>query len=152
MREALVGFVLVLACTAASAQSQTAGEFWPAADVHVQFPDNWRMLAFTGLKKGEDFPYQQLNAGAGLAYQLKRFTKSHIEDVDPDSEEGPVEIALADNDERPVSPFRRERMRQERAELVRAMAGANGNKAEAARALGMARSTLVSRLKKFGLL
>jgi transcriptional regulator with GAF, ATPase, and Fis domain len=54
--------------------------------------------------------------------------------------------------ERPISPFRRERLRQERTELVRALASANGNKAEAARALGMARSTLVSRLKKFGLL
>lgn len=52
---------------------------------------------------------------------------------------------------RPLSPLRRERQRMEREELVRAMAAAHGNKAEAARALGIARSTLVSRLKKFGL-
>jgi transcriptional regulator with GAF, ATPase, and Fis domain len=41
--------------------------------------------------------------------------------------------------------------RRERDQLVRALAGAAGNKAEAARALGLARSTLVSRLKKHGL-
>jgi transcriptional regulator with GAF, ATPase, and Fis domain len=46
---------------------------------------------------------------------------------------------------------RAERERREREQLVRALAAAGGNKAVAARALGMARSTLVSRLKKFGL-
>ena len=46
---------------------------------------------------------------------------------------------------------RAERNRREREKLVRALAAAKGNKAEAARALGMARSTLVSRLKKHGL-
>src|SRR5262249_46633688 len=46
---------------------------------------------------------------------------------------------------------RAERDRRERERLVRARAEAGGNKAEAARALGLARSTLVSRLKKHGL-
>jgi transcriptional regulator with GAF, ATPase, and Fis domain len=46
---------------------------------------------------------------------------------------------------------RDERDRREREQLVRALAAAKGNKAEAARALGMARSTLVSRLIKHGL-
>jgi DNA-binding NtrC family response regulator len=41
--------------------------------------------------------------------------------------------------------------RDERERLVRALAAADGNKAKAARALGLARSTLVSRLKKHGL-
>jgi transcriptional regulator with GAF, ATPase, and Fis domain len=41
--------------------------------------------------------------------------------------------------------------RHERERLVRALAAAGGNKARAARALGLARSTLVSRLKKHGL-
>jgi transcriptional regulator with GAF, ATPase, and Fis domain len=41
--------------------------------------------------------------------------------------------------------------RHERERLVRALAAADGNKAEAARALGLARSTLLSRLKKLGL-
>jgi transcriptional regulator with GAF, ATPase, and Fis domain len=46
---------------------------------------------------------------------------------------------------------REEHGRRERERLVRALAAAKGNKAEAARALGLARSTLVSRLKKYGL-
>jgi transcriptional regulator of acetoin/glycerol metabolism len=46
---------------------------------------------------------------------------------------------------------REERGRRERERLVRALAAADGNKAEAARALGLARSTLLSRLKKHGL-
>jgi transcriptional regulator with GAF, ATPase, and Fis domain len=46
---------------------------------------------------------------------------------------------------------RAERDRRERERLVRALAAASGVKAEAARALGIARSTLVSRLKKHGL-
>ena len=46
---------------------------------------------------------------------------------------------------------REERGRRERERLVRALAATGGNKAEAARSLGLARSTLVSRLKKYGL-
>jgi transcriptional regulator with GAF, ATPase, and Fis domain len=41
--------------------------------------------------------------------------------------------------------------RRERDALLRALAAAGGNKARAARALGLARSTLVSKLKKYGL-
>jgi DNA-binding NtrC family response regulator len=50
-----------------------------------------------------------------------------------------------------VRAERAERHRRERERLVRALAATGGNKAEAARALGLARSTLVSRLKKHGL-
>jgi DNA-binding NtrC family response regulator len=50
-----------------------------------------------------------------------------------------------------VEHHRAERERREREQLVRALAAAGGNKAEAARTLGMARSTLVSRLKRLGL-
>jgi transcriptional regulator with GAF, ATPase, and Fis domain len=46
---------------------------------------------------------------------------------------------------------REQRDQAERERLVRALAAADGNKAEAARALGLARSTLISRLKKLGL-
>jgi transcriptional regulator with GAF, ATPase, and Fis domain len=46
---------------------------------------------------------------------------------------------------------RAERDRQERLLFQQALAAADGNKAEAARALGLARSTLLSRLKKLGL-
>ncbi len=52
---------------------------------------------------------------------------------------------------RPESPMRSDRDRLEREQLVRALAAADGNKAEAAQALGIARSTLLSRLKKLGL-
>jgi transcriptional regulator with GAF, ATPase, and Fis domain len=52
----------------------------------------------------------------------------------------------------PTSRARREeRDQREKEMLVRALAAAGGNKAEAARALGLARSTLLSKLKKFGL-
>ncbi len=50
-----------------------------------------------------------------------------------------------------LSLSRAERERREREQLVRALAAAGGNKAVAARALGMARSTLISRLKRLGL-
>jgi transcriptional regulator with GAF, ATPase, and Fis domain len=53
---------------------------------------------------------------------------------------------------RGVRAERQEWDRLERERLVQALAGAKGNKAEAARALGLARSTLVSRLKKHGLI
>jgi transcriptional regulator of acetoin/glycerol metabolism len=50
-----------------------------------------------------------------------------------------------------VQAERAERERRERELFVRALAAAGGNKSEAARALGMARSTLVSRMKRLGL-
>jgi transcriptional regulator with GAF, ATPase, and Fis domain len=52
---------------------------------------------------------------------------------------------------RGIRAEREERYHRERQELVRALAAARGNKADAARALGMPRSTLLSRLKKHGL-
>jgi transcriptional regulator with GAF, ATPase, and Fis domain len=54
----------------------------------------------------------------------------------------------------PLTTIRRdrnERNRREREQLSRALHAAGGNKAEAARALGLARSTLVSKLKKLGM-
>ena len=50
-----------------------------------------------------------------------------------------------------IKAERAERDRKDREQLVRALAAAQGNKTEAARALGLARSTLVSRLRKHGL-
>jgi transcriptional regulator with GAF, ATPase, and Fis domain len=46
---------------------------------------------------------------------------------------------------------RAEREQRERELILRALQSTGGNKAEAARSLGLARSTLVSRLKKYGL-
>jgi len=50
-----------------------------------------------------------------------------------------------------IQGARADRDRREREQFVRALAAAGGNKAEAARALGMARSTFISRLKRLGL-
>jgi transcriptional regulator with GAF, ATPase, and Fis domain len=50
-----------------------------------------------------------------------------------------------------TADFRAESVRSEREQLVRALAAAGGNKAVAARSLGLARSTLLSRLKRLGL-
>jgi transcriptional regulator with GAF, ATPase, and Fis domain len=61
--------------------------------------------------------------------------------------EGPLVLALA----RGVQREREERNRRDREQILRALAEAGGNKAEAARALGLARSTFISRLKKLGL-
>ncbi len=59
--------------------------------------------------------------------------------------------AFADPPHGMADEYRAERGRRERERLVRALAAAGGNKAEAARALGIARSTLLSRLRRFGL-
>jgi hypothetical protein len=78
--------LIAVLCLTANAQSQTASEFWPEVNFHYEFPENWRALGFVGLKKGEDFPYQQLNTGLGLGYQWKRISKPHPENIDPDKE------------------------------------------------------------------
>src|SRR5262249_15598738 len=65
---------------------------------------------------------------------------------------GPAATGAACNRASPgLRAEREERDRREKERLVRALAAARGNKAEAARALGLARSTLVSRLRKHGL-
>ena len=56
-----------------------------------------------------------------------------------------------DDVEIPAKNFRTERDRFEREQLMRVLGSANGNKSEAARLLGVARSTLVNRMKKLGL-
>jgi transcriptional regulator with GAF, ATPase, and Fis domain len=61
----------------------------------------------------------------------------------PPSEE--IELAAA------FKQDQADRDRRERELLLRALESAGGNKAEAARALGLARSTLLSRLKKLGI-
>jgi hypothetical protein len=78
--------ILVTLSPLAFGQSQIVGEFWPEADAHIQFAQNWRLLGFVGLKKGEDFPYQQIYAGFGLGYQWKRINRPHPENIDPDKE------------------------------------------------------------------
>jgi len=83
-----VPLVVIVMGVTASAQDtdNTVGEFWPEAEAHIQFPENWRLLGFVGLKNGEDFPYQQVYAGFGLGYQWKQITKPHLENIDPNKE------------------------------------------------------------------
>ncbi len=83
----LRALLLCLLCSwAVSAPAQTVGEFWPEANVYLQFPHEFRMLAFTGLKKGEDYPYQQINAGVGFGHQWMPITREHTKSPDPDKE------------------------------------------------------------------
>jgi transcriptional regulator with GAF, ATPase, and Fis domain len=65
----------------------------------------------------------------------------------------PLEEPAGDALEAPrgVEAERADREQREREQLVRTLASTKGNKAEAARALGLARSTFLSRLKKYGL-
>ncbi len=89
VRIAAAGGTLLFFCVGAGAQSQTAtteAEFWPAVDAHFQLPGNYRLLGFVGLKKGEEFPYQQLDTGLGLGYQWKAIAKSHLQNIDLDKE------------------------------------------------------------------
>jgi hypothetical protein len=66
--------------------SQTTEEFWPILNAHVQLPSDYRLLAFVGSKKGEEYPYQQLHAGLGVGFQWKSFSKFHPLNIDPDKE------------------------------------------------------------------
>ncbi len=77
--------------------------------------------------------------------ELPEEIRQATQDVEEPRESWSSELATVYHHERS------ERERREREQLVRALAAAGGNKAEAARALGMARSTLISKLKKFGL-
>jgi transcriptional regulator with GAF, ATPase, and Fis domain len=67
----------------------------------------------------------------------------------PELENG--EVAESEANGSSSSTFRTERDRFDREQLLRALNSANGNKSGAARILGIARSTLVSRMKKLGL-
>jgi len=82
----LLLFMSIGISVSGQSNDETVGEFWPEVEAHVQFPDNWRILAFAGLKKGEDFPYQQVYVGLGLGYQWKTISKPHLENIDPDKE------------------------------------------------------------------
>jgi len=82
---ASIAFMLAAPGTAA-AWSQATSEFWPTVNAKFQMPHKWRALAFAGLKKGEENQYQQLNAGFGVARQLKPILRPHPKNVDTDKE------------------------------------------------------------------
>ncbi len=85
----LTSALVAIFCSRATAQSETSGtetQVWPEVDAHYELPSNLRVLAFTGLEQGVDFPYQQWYAAAALGYQLKPILRPHLENIDPDKE------------------------------------------------------------------
>ncbi|MBV9500574.1 MAG: DUF2490 domain-containing protein [Acidobacteriaceae bacterium] len=84
----IVGFsLIVILSSRAMAQSPPSGtesQIWPEVDAHLEFRDQLRVLAFSGVQQGVGFPYQQWFAAAGLGYQFKRIPR--IEKIDPDKE------------------------------------------------------------------
>jgi len=83
---AVVAALAVSATPAAAQTPETAQEFWPAANFHAQLGPSLRLLTFGGLKKGEDFPYQQWYVGTGIGYQWRPFSQPHPNNIDPDKE------------------------------------------------------------------
>ena len=64
----------------------TEPQVWPEVDTHIQFASNMRVLAFTGVEQGVDYPYQQWYAAGALGYQFKTILRPHLENIDPDKE------------------------------------------------------------------
>jgi hypothetical protein len=82
-------FFSFIFCPFAAGQSQisdTETQFWPELDAHIQLPSNLRILAFSGLEQGVDFPYQQWYVAAAVGYQFKPILREHLSNIDPDKE------------------------------------------------------------------
>jgi hypothetical protein len=82
-------FLSFIFCPRAAAQSQTSDtetQVWPELNVHIQLPSNLRILAFSGLEQGVDFPYQQWYVAAAAGYQFKPILREHLLNIDPDKE------------------------------------------------------------------
>jgi transcriptional regulator with GAF, ATPase, and Fis domain len=101
---------------------------------------------------------RQLENAIARAVVIAEGSVLTLDDLAADLFDQPDEVPASSTDSEvlEVAPVgvqgeRAERDRREREQLVRALAATRGNKAEAARALGLARSTLLSRLKKHGL-
>jgi Protein of unknown function (DUF2490) len=45
-----------------------------------------RVLAFVGGEQGQNYPYQQWYAAAGIGYQFKRFSMPHPKNINPDKD------------------------------------------------------------------
>jgi DNA-binding NtrC family response regulator len=101
---------------------------------------------------------RQLENVVQRAVVVAEGTTLTLRELPPELLDGLEDLAPPGPEEEPASGLslgvqaeRAERDRREREQLVRALAATDGNKAEAARVLGLARSTLISRLKKHGL-
>jgi hypothetical protein len=82
-------FLIFIFPSRASSQTQTADaetQVWPELDVHIQLPSNLRILGFSGLEQGVDFPYQQWYVAAAVGYQFKPILREHLLNIDPDKE------------------------------------------------------------------
>src|ERR1700733_654022 len=89
LRILLGTFLSFIFCPRAAAQSQTSDtetQVWPELNVHIQLPSNLRILAFSGLEQGVDFPYQQWYVAAAVGYQFKPILREHLLNIDPDKE------------------------------------------------------------------
>lgn len=81
--------LVTIFCSAAAGQSQTPiteTQVWPEVDAHIELSPHLRILAFSGLEQGVDFPYQQWYAAAALGYQFKPILREHLKNIDPDKE------------------------------------------------------------------
>ena len=70
--------------TAAAAQTSDANEFWPQVNAYTQLGRTTRLLGYTDLDEGEDFPYSQWKVDK-LSFQLKPLRDDlHLRDIDSD--------------------------------------------------------------------
>jgi len=85
----LLAAAILASALGAPALAQTpesSGAFWPTADLHLQLSSNLRALVFAESKTDQDFPYRQVDVGAGLGLQWWRIGKPHPINIDPDKE------------------------------------------------------------------
>jgi hypothetical protein len=75
-------------CPVSAGQSQSVTEtlVWPEVDGHLELPSHLRVLVFSGIDKGVNYPFQQWYAAAGLGYQFKPILREHLKNIDPDKE------------------------------------------------------------------
>lgn len=71
---------------AQSTGSSTESQFNPEIDAHVQLSPDLSLLGVAGLQDGEDYPYSQWYAGAGMSYRFQRIRTPHLINIDPDKE------------------------------------------------------------------
>jgi Protein of unknown function (DUF2490) len=80
----LAGCMSMLHCVALGQTTSTETKWIEEADAHIQLPSQWRVLALVGGQQGQNYPYHQWYAGAGLGYQFKPFSMPHPQNIDPD--------------------------------------------------------------------
>lgn len=70
-----------------AAASASVTQLNQEVDAHVQLASQWRVLSYVGgLQNGQNYPFQQWYAAAGLGYQFKPISTPHTQNIDPDKE------------------------------------------------------------------